>query len=634
MAVSLSLAVLIPINSTHADENLLNGQGILVRQLGVAPGDVGLGFVASKSAGMLLGTSQGVFAVADDVSVVKAISALRGFTHHHDLGLITIDEAGVELDGTPDLFAAEMSFSKIASGRTYVGADGSLWIDNANNYRDAFGNYESVPAYPGSKLVPFPHTLDIYGNLWGLVSDGARGQSILVAKSRGSGFWENPPVELALAASGWIGVVADRVGAIWVFSDETLYRADLRDLNRGWVAFHDAPGFPQSRITTAAVSPSGVLLIGLVNGDLVECDLAPFAERSLTIFQTDIGRPIGCLGTDVNGDVLVWARETVLRLRLTGHRQDWSVGGVLPFSNHDLRGIGFRGRFYVTGGRTDEYGIVPGRHDSAEIYAYDPDSGYVSVVARLKRPRLYNALVGWNDELWVIGGNVPTGVTDAASDSVEIWDALTGLMREGPSLNEAYSMPVARRLGDRIFVVGSPGANWNEMREEKGSRVESIGIDESHWKQESDCPVPIVAATSCELAGVLYLMVQDLGLISYDPDRLRWDVNLPALPGGRNPRSSQLASHAGRVWSIGGRDLPRGDEVFSYDPVLREWATHGFFPRELAWGAGGSLAGRLIVFGGAAGRNYSNLVYETEILPSGPDVRTEKSVESEDAPDS
>jgi hypothetical protein len=592
---------------------LHKGPDLVVTRIGAVAGGDGLGFLDSRSAGMLVGTTNGIYRVSDRVELLKQTELLVGFSHHQELGLVTVSDEALISELASDSLSADMGFLAGRGGRVYLGSDGSFWVTGATRVRNSSGTCLAAPVFPGTEAVIVPMSLDIYGNLWSLTPFGDSLGVLPVALEADRTEWQAPPAAFTVPIHSWEGVVADHHGAIWLHSDRRLLRADLRSPAGGWLPFHNAPGFPDVRISAASVSPNGSILVGLANGDLVECDIPVSGSKQVTVYRTEIGREVDHLVTEPSGDLLVLCTDTIYRIRQRGASRTWSVGGLMPFSNHDLRGLSFQSRFYVAGGRTAEYGLEPAAHDSDDIFSYDPESGYVLVVAKLKQPRLYNALADLDGELWVIGGNTPIAGEDNITNSVEIWNPVSGQVRDGPGLSKGYNMPVARTINDRIYVVGSPGADWKGMEAFNVSHVESIGLGEDNWRRETDCPVPIMAATSCELDGHLYLMVQDLGLISFDPDTGQWDVDLPALPGGAKPRSPQMAAHDGRIWSIGGRDLPNGTEVYSYDPSLGIWESHPEFPRQLAWGAGGTLGERLVVFGGAAGRNYSNLVYESPV---------------------
>jgi hypothetical protein len=465
---------------------------------------------------------------------------------------------------------------------------------------------------PPSAPVPSnagPAVYDTCDNHWALApQDSSGNRGILVLPAQDPAAWRadtvsNPP------AGPWKWLAADESGYLWAASERRLARLDPRHAEKGWLDLTHGLG-PNATVTALGIAPSGSVMVSLGEGWLIEID-GSAGEPSVRRTKAPPGASL--IGCDEAGRCWLrsgggwWMREAAP----DAWQRDWKMLARLPGGNHDLAGDSLGQGFVFAGGQTADWGF-PVRHQVfSEVFALESNRSAWRTVARLGGPRFYNGTTVLNGEVWIVAGNY----RDASGmahflDTVEIADPATGRVREGPRLPFAFEMPVSARLGGRIYVAG--GADPAVLTATPGHRFDgpgrlfSIGAGEREWRREPDAPVSFnnIAGTSCERH--LYLAVPKAGLVRFDAATAKWEV----IGGPAAPRSPQMACFRDEVWLMGGRDVADGRQTLIFTPRNGAWRAGPRLPRDLSWGAGGVLNGRLMITGGAGDPGgYSNRTF-------------------------
>jgi hypothetical protein len=372
----------------------------------------------------------------------------------------------------------------------------------------------------------------------------------------------------------------------------------------GWSVYGEEEGLPAEEITALGLNPHGLIWAGFPSGRLAVYVREDHGGTVIVSSPTPAGSgPVRAIFCDTLGRGWgVFGEAIAVSDAPPGAWQkNWKETGRLPGSNHDLCGDELDGKFYMAGGTTSEFGFPASTHFFDRIFCYDPVRELWTVAARLVRSRVYNGLVAFHGKIWIIGGDIctPEG-RRLPSETVEVFDPATGKVEFGPSLLKGQPMPVALRLGERIYVAGSPKGEGQGL-------LESIGHGEVQWRAEPDMPLSMGPSAAAALEGRFYLSLPGRGLLAYDPSQKKWNVDFPAPP--HIPRSPQMAAFGGEIWMMGGRGIPDEHEVTRFSPGKAEWHPGPRLPRELAWGAGGVVSGKLIVAGGASGRCFSDRTF-------------------------
>lgn len=270
----------------------------------------------------------------------------------------------------------------------------------------------------------------------------------------------------------------------------------------------------------------------------------------------------------------------------------WRLVSRMPSSNHDLSAAVTRGRLYIAGGMTWDWGLPAKNHFFDELWALDPKTWAWSIAAKFSQPRVYCSTVTFDGLVWIVGGDVidPEGKRRTVT-LVETYDPQTGKIARAPDLPFALPAPCTLAAGGRLWAVGS------RNRDERG-QMASIGPGETAWRVEPEALHHMWALAGTALDDKLYICVPNTGLAVFDPATRKWDV----IPGPTKPRSSQVAAWRGEVWIIGGTDITDWSETWIHNPTARTWRRGPSLPARAAWGAAGVIDDQLVVAGGAAPR--------------------------------
>lgn len=280
----------------------------------------------------------------------------------------------------------------------------------------------------------------------------------------------------------------------------------------------------------------------------------------------------------------------------------WIAKTRMPISNHDLTAAVLKGKFYVAGGLTADYGFPARSHPFDELWELNPNTWSWRVAAKLFRARIYCATASFDNKIWVIGGDViePDGKRFAVT-TIEVIDPRTGQVTRGIDSTIARPMPLALTANGRLYVMG----NARDQYDQPG-QMESIGKGETAWRRESDGPAGMGPLAGAALNDKLYVIVPKKGLAIFDAKASRWELIVP--PGGV-PRSCQMAAYRGEIWMLGGQDIEDQTQSLIFNPRTKQFRKGPPLPRPNSWGAAASVNGKLIITGGAALRSQSDRIY-------------------------
>ena len=485
-----------------------------------------------------------------------------------------------------------------AQKRIICTAEGDIWVEGCTTRRRPDGTFQANPAYP-TTTAPAPHTLDSYGNFWSLV-DG----QVLVLPANAPDAWQ----VAWLAAGSWEYLLADSVGFIWAAGPDGWQLFCPRQLDKGWQDFTmsftllanptttaNGTSLERPAITAIGTSPDDLGMAALSNGELLELnsEAGALAVRSLAFLPA----PARCTYTDRDG--AIWAATD------NGlYKKDTAAGawqntwhkkrGRLPGGgNHDIFSVECQNKLYVAGGWAGAWGLPPTRHVLDELFAYDHESEYWSIVSRMIQPRRYNGIAEMSGRVWIIGGETRIPGWDGEGQvlyTVEIYDPASKTWSPGPSLNIARTDPFVVSCNGRIIAIGGAAHNSGP----KLDSVESIGPNEEAWRLETPLSEPTRQGHACVLDGVIYCTSID-GVFAFDTANGQWNDALPQPPGeiGQGPLA---AAYRGEVWLMGG---PADKGIRCYNPQTRTWRAGPDLPTAQAWGAAIVMHGQLIIVGGA-----------------------------------
>jgi hypothetical protein len=480
----------------------------------------------------------------------------------------------------------------------------------------------SALCYPAPPVAPPPGSsapvFDIFGNFWTLAApDTGANRQLLVLPAQSPHLWQ-PDTLSALPKAPWQHLGADEFGYLWLATTTRILRLDPHTPQSGWTDFTPAlasalPAPTPTTITAMGLSAEGAIAIAITaanQGLLVQLD----RDKETTVRPEPAPAAVNTLLCDTAGDLwLRCAHQTLRRSAAPGAWQrQWELVDRLPAGDHDLSGDILDGTFYMAGGQNAGWGYPARPHVFRELFAFSPATRRWRIEAQLDRPRFYNGTSFLDGRVWIVGGYTrPTYTTDAAYrpvilTSVEIWDPATRTLTPGPPLPIALDNPLALHIGGRIYVAGCQLApNSSPTSPQRTCLLLSIGPGEPTWRREPDGPPYLLALAGTVYAGNLYLALAGRGLGIFDTRARTWSV----IPVAHAARSPQMATYRDEIWIMGGRDIERQDAVTIYTPHTRTWRPGPDLPRPLAWGAATTIAGRLMLVGGAAGRGYNNRTF-------------------------
>ena len=434
---------------------------------------------------------------------------------------------------------------------------------------------------------------DQHGNAWFLQLDGVARQAVV--QPPGALFAVTKAKPTGLRSGNWDSLMADDLGYLWVTGKDGIERFDPRKPDAGWTTFPKGAG----DVTAMRLSPKGLAMVGLSNGQILELDMSSKGEPSTRQFKVQglPNAPIRAIHTDREGRVWVVAGGGIYRAEAPpdAWQKSWKPLARMPFGNHDIFGAVLDGKLYTAGGIAN-HGYPAKFTYFSDIFCYDPKEDNWSIPAKMSATRCYAAVAALDGRLWILGGGVDDKGKRVPTDLVEIFDPKTGKVERGPALTSKRMECFAATVGGRLYVIGGV-----DEKETPLSSVESIAPGETQWRKEPDAPVPMRQFSGCVLDDRIYVIVGDKGLYAYDPAQKKWEADLPQMPVTA-PRAAITAAHNGEVWVMGGwtPQVARGTgKVFAFSPKSKTWREERELPGPLAWAAAGDVDGKLIVAGGA-----------------------------------
>ncbi|XP_005111835.1 kelch-like protein 20 [Aplysia californica] len=140
--------------------------------------------------------------------------------------------------------------------------------------------------------------------------------------------------------------------------------------------------------------------------------------------------------------------------RYDPHTNTWTMVRSLPRCLRFTTGVSFRGKLYIFGGETKV-------DVSNNALRYDPTDDTWTELPPMKTPRVLAGSVVFKDKIYVIGGNSAISekwrkeyLPEFCVTSVEIFDPVTEVWSEGPSLGNALCGAGVVKYGDSLLVVG------------------------------------------------------------------------------------------------------------------------------------------------------------------------------------
>jgi DNA-binding CsgD family transcriptional regulator/N-acetylneuraminic acid mutarotase len=187
-------------------------------------------------------------------------------------------------------------------------------------------------------------------------------------------------------------------------------------------------------------------------------------------------------------------------------------------------------------------------------------------LADLPTPRTRLALASYNGQLFAIGGDRETGVTDL----VEIYSPDVDTWSRGASKPTPASNIGAAVVGERIYVPGGCVGLTDAT-----DRVEVYIPSDDRWAQVASLPVPLCAYALAAADGELYVFGGWDGerfvssVLAYDPDSDVWTERGP-MPIARGFAAAGAID--GVVYVVGGYDsVQESANTYAYDVATDAW---------------------------------------------------------------
>jgi len=217
-------------------------------------------------------------------------------------------------------------------------------------------------------------------------------------------------------------------------------------------------------------------------------------------------------------------------------------------------------------------------------------------MAPLTTAREQMAVVGWDDEIYAIGGISDSGVSDALerySNTTNSWSKL----QPKPT---AVSGAGAAVLGGKVYVPGGQQAN-NSL----SNKLEVYDPRTDRWEEKASLPTPLVNYGIASYEGRLYLFGGWDGMnnsdlvLRYNPNDDNWTEMTP-LPQARTSSSAIVLGDS--IFVVGGfiNDQP-GLASYVYSPNLdngsdEPWSRQLSLEEDVQFVGGKEVSGTLFLF--------------------------------------
>lgn len=439
-------------------------------------------------------------------------------------------------------------------------------------------------------------TRDQHGNVWGLSPQNPTAIQVLPATATDT--WQRVEVPDAYSDMVWKETIADYWGFVWFRGDSCLVRHNPRSSSLEWVSF-SAAGMDINQISSMDLSPDGRLMAGTDSGYLVALDISWDGVSHYTdiVPKPLSSAPVEFVHTDGFGNIW-FVSDGCLSCAVTsrGHAASrWRQTARLPSGNHDIFAASQEQILYIAGGLTHYHGYPAQMHVFDKLLRYDSTtSPNWATATTMPSARCYSGIAALGDTVWIVGGaanlehpedpdgeRTPLNTVLRYTPQTDRWD-------EGPNMSARRIEPVVATLCGRVYALG--GANEHEVTL---ASMESLGIGEPFWRQESELPRPMRQFAGCVLHDRLYVCGPD-GFFAYDPGSKRWHADLPQP--AHLPQAPLMTAHGNCVWIVGGY---KSRATLIFQPDTETWSSGPDLPTDQSWGAAASLHGKLMVIGGA-----------------------------------
>lgn len=301
----------------------------------------------------------------------------------------------------------------------------------------------------------------------------------------------------------------------------------------------------------------------------------------------------------------------------TDDSSPWQSGPNLPFDLDEPRATALDGDIYLVGGIVGLEERPDGKlllEPSDRVMRFDPQSGRYAELAPLPRPLNHIGLVGYDHDLYVLGGYGRTLHTGTGRAFYR-YDPDRDRWSRMPDMPVPRAAMAADVVGDELIVAA--GA----LNERPSAATFAFDFKRRRWSRLPDMPNRREHVAAAALDGSLYVVggrttesfaVSDAA--RYDVAQRRWR-RLPPLPvpaGGM-----AMVAGEGSVLVIGGGDDGAGTvtgAVQAWDPAAHRWRLLAGMRTPRHGHAAAVADGKIWVFGGSPCA-YFNATDSVEWLP-------------------
>lgn len=217
-------------------------------------------------------------------------------------------------------------------------------------------------------------------------------------------------------------------------------------------------------------------------------------------------------------------------------------------------------------------------------------------MASLTTPREQMAVVGWDDEIYAIGGVSKNGV----SNSVEKYSLASNSWATLQSKPTAVYAAGAAVLGGKVYVPGGQEADKGPSM-----KLEVYDPRTNHWEEKAPLPTPLAKYGIAAYEGSLYLFggwdgTKDTNIVlRYNPNNDNW-TELTPLPKARTSSSAIVLGDS--IFIVGGtfEGQPSLDHEV-YSPNLDNgsddpWSRQFSLDDDVQFIGGQAISGTLFLF--------------------------------------
>jgi hypothetical protein len=286
----------------------------------------------------------------------------------------------------------------------------------------------------------------------------------------------------------------------------------------------------------------------------------------------------------------------------TNESSPWRSGPSLPFLLDEPRAAALDGDVYIAGGIVGLDELPNGRlllEPSDRVLRFDPETGRYTELAPLPRPLNHIGVVGYDHDLYVLGGYGRTLDTNT-SKAVYRYQPARDRWSQMPDMPAPRAAMAVAVVGDRLVVAGGArdrvpvsGAFAFDFGAGRWSRLPSMpGRREHVGSVALDGRVYVLGGRTSSSSAVT-------SAASYDVEGRRWR-SLPPLPTPSGGMAVVATDRA--VLGLGGGDDGAGTvtgAVQEWDPAAESWKLLDEMRTPRHGHAAAIADGKVWVFGGS-----------------------------------